>query len=70
MSVDIRNGWLRRDEAAAIMRAREGVFPGAYMGVSLEDILAGIDMGRETFDTLVRQFTNESIFGVPKAVAC
>jgi N-acetyl sugar amidotransferase len=70
LSVDIRNGLVGRDEAEALMRVREGLFPDAYMGVPLAKILDEIDISQGAFDMLVEQFTNKSIFGVAEAVAC
>ena len=62
ISVDIRQGRITRDMAAYIVRARDGLFPQRYAGVSIESVLAGIGMTKEELDTALEKHTNWEIF--------
>ena len=58
----LRRGRLTRDEALELVRMHDGKFPWTYLGKSLEDILAPLDMGLEEFQRVCDQFTNRRLF--------
>jgi N-acetyl sugar amidotransferase len=58
----LRRGRLTRSEALELVRMHDGKFPWTYLGKSLEDILAPLDMGLEEFQRVCDQFTNRRLF--------
>ena len=60
--LDVRFGRKTREDALAIVREHDGKFPWTYLGHSLEDILAEMDMTVEDFIAICDRFTNRSIF--------
>jgi N-acetyl sugar amidotransferase len=62
ISVDIRNGLIRREDAMQIVRDRDGLFPAWYMGVSINDVLPHIGMEWRAFTATVEKFTNHDLF--------
>lgn len=61
MSVDIRNGRLRRSDAAAVCFIKDGVFPETYAGVTIDEVLDRIEITRGRLNEIMWQFTNQSI---------
>lgn len=62
VSLHIRRERISRAEGMAIVKAKDGNFPWSYMGKSLEDILAHIDMDVDEFVRICDRFTNRKIF--------
>lgn len=62
VSVDVRKGLITRDEAMALVEARDGLFPTTYMGVPLARVLKDIGMSSDEFIGLCNQFLNRDIF--------
>lgn len=62
LSVDIRTGYMTRDEAIARAAIIEGIFPYEYMGVKYSDVLYRIGMKRDTFWKIANRFINKSLF--------
>lgn len=62
ISVDIRAGRITRETALAITCERDGLFPFAYLGVPLADILRRIGVTSSDFLTIARKFTNWALF--------
>lgn len=62
LSVDIRMGRITRDRALEILKDKESVYPGDYMGVSLRDIVGRIGMTEEGLRKSFDAFTNHSLF--------
>jgi N-acetyl sugar amidotransferase len=62
LSIDIRNGMIGRSEAYDVLRKIEGIFPEAYMGVSVEEIFSHIGISREQFLELSRGYVNHALF--------
>ena len=58
----IRRGRLQRSDAVKIVRMHDGKFPWEYLGCSLEEILADIDMTLEEFIKVCDRFTNKKLF--------
>jgi len=58
----IRRGRLTREDGLRIVREHDGKFPASYLGKSLEDILAPMDMTVEEFTKVCDRFTNKKIF--------
>ena len=44
------------------MKARDGKFPWSYLGKSLEEILAPLEMSVDEFVKVCDRFTNKKIF--------
>lgn len=62
ISVDIRNGRISREEAYAIVKDRDGLFPYGYMGVSVKDVCLHIGITFESLIDTMNRFTNWSLF--------
>lgn len=62
VSIDVRAGLRTRDEAMALVRERDGLFPLEYMGVPIDDVLGKIGMTREVFLKTCNTFTNFALF--------
>lgn len=62
VSVDIRNGRRSREEAMALVRERDGLFPHQYAGIDHYSVLGGISMGMTEADEIIARFTNEALF--------
>jgi N-acetyl sugar amidotransferase len=58
----LRRGRLTRQDAIEIVATHDGKFPHSYLGKSLTDILAPLDMTVEEFTKICDQFTNKKIF--------
>jgi len=58
----IRRGRLTRQDGLDAVRRLDGGFPWEYLGKSLEDILAPMNMGIDEFVRLCDKFTNKKIF--------
>jgi N-acetyl sugar amidotransferase len=58
----IRRGRLSREDGINLVRRHDGRFPNEYLGVTLEEILADIDMTREEFVKVCDRFTNKRLF--------
>jgi N-acetyl sugar amidotransferase len=58
----IRRGRLTRQDGLDIVRRLDGRFPSSYLGKSLEDILAPLEMTVEEFTRICDRFTNKKIF--------
>lgn len=60
--MQVRRGRLTREDAIALVRRHDGRFPGTYLGVPIERILAEIDMTFEEFTSVCDRFTNNRLF--------
>ncbi len=58
----IRRGRLSRNDGVAAVRRHDGRFPWSYLGVSLQEILAEMDMTVEQFVEVCDRFTNKKLF--------
>ena len=58
----VRRGRLTRQDALAIVSARDGKFPWTYLGKPLSEILEPLDMGVDEFIKVCDRFTNKKIF--------
>jgi len=58
----VRRGRMTRQDALAIVRARDGRFPWTYLGKPLADILEPLAMSVDEFIALCDRFTNKKIF--------
>lgn len=58
----IRRGRLTRQDGLDIVRRLDGRFPSSYLGKSLDDILAPLEMTVEEFTRICDRFTNKKIF--------
>lgn len=58
----IRRGRITRDQAKVLVAKHDGLFPWTYLGRSLEDILAPIDMTVPEFQKICDRFTNKRVF--------
>ena len=61
-SLHVRRGRITRQDALAIVKARDGKFPWTYLGKPLADILEPIDMSVNEFIAVCDRFTNKKIF--------
>lgn len=62
VSVDVRYGILKRQDAMRLVTARDGVFPLVYAGVPMTDILARLDLQWTDLDAIMDRFTNWDLF--------
>ena len=58
----VRRGRMTRHDAVAAVKKHDGKFPWSYLGKSLADILAPLDMSVEEFIRICDRFTNSKIF--------
>lgn len=58
----IRRGRLSRADAVQLVRMHDGKFPHRYLGHSLEEILADIEMSSDEFISICDRFTNKKLF--------
>lgn len=58
----IRRGRLTRQDGLEAVKRLDGNFPWEYLGKSLEDILAPLEMGVDDFIRVCDKFTNKKIF--------
>ena len=58
----VRRDRITRQDALEVVKARDGKFPWVYLGKSLEDILAPLDMSIDEFIKVCDRFTNKKIF--------
>lgn len=62
ISIDVRAGRVRREEAMRWVASHDGRFPEVYAGVSFGEVLDWIGMTRSQFNKIADQFTDWSIF--------
>jgi len=58
----VRRGRLTRNDALEIVKRLDGEFPWEYLGKSLEDILAPLELSVDDFIRVCDKFTNKKIF--------
>lgn len=58
----IRRGRLSREDALRLVKLHDGKFPWSYLGTSLEEILAELEMTTEEFIRICDRFTNKKLF--------
>jgi N-acetyl sugar amidotransferase len=58
----IRRNRISREDGLEIVKRHDGKFPASYLGKSLEDILAPLDMTVDEFTKVCDRFTNKKIF--------
>jgi N-acetyl sugar amidotransferase len=58
----IRRGRMLREDGIHLAKVRDGKFPRSYMGKSLEETLAPLDMTVEEFTKICDRFTNKKLF--------
>ncbi len=58
----IRRGRLTREEGQTLVKLHDGKFPWKYLGKSLEEILAPLDMSIDEFIKVCDRFTNKKLF--------
>lgn len=58
----VRRDRITRQDALEVVKARDGKFPWSYLGKSLEEILAPLDMSVDEFIKVCDRFTNKKIF--------
>ena len=63
MSVDIRAGRIKREDALSIVEARDGAFPFEYMGVRFQEVCDRIDMDIKDVLKTMDSFTSHELFG-------
>lgn len=61
-SIQIRRGRLSREDGLELVKLNDGNFPWKYLGKSLEEILAPLDISINEFVKLCDKFTNKKIF--------
>lgn len=62
ISLHIRRGRISRKRALDIVRMNDGAFPWTYLGKSLEEILAPLNLTVDQFMRICDDFTNEDLF--------
>jgi N-acetyl sugar amidotransferase len=60
--MSIRRGRLSRSDALEVVRLHDGRFPSSYLGYSLEEMLAEMDMDLDEFVAVCDRFTNKRLF--------
>ncbi|MFA5908696.1 MAG: N-acetyl sugar amidotransferase [Vicinamibacterales bacterium] len=58
----VRRGRITRQDALAMVKARDGRFPWTYLGKPLKDILEPLEMSVEEFIRICDRFTNKKLF--------
>jgi N-acetyl sugar amidotransferase len=58
----VRRGRLARADAVKLVQRHDGKFPWVYLGYSLEELLAEIDMTLDEFIRVCDRFTNKKLF--------
>ena len=58
----IRRGRLSREDAIELVKEHDGRFPWSYLGCSLEEICADLDMQLDEFVRICDRFTNKRLF--------
>lgn len=58
----LRRGRISRQDALEIVQERDGKFPWTYLGKSIEQILAPLDMTVDEFNKVCDTYTNKAIF--------
>lgn len=61
-SLHIRRGRMTRQDGMELVRRYDGAFPWGYLGKSLEQILADVDLDMEEFMKICDRFTNKKLF--------
>lgn len=61
-SMHVRRNRITREQAMQIVKNREGKFPRTYLGKSITEILARIDISLKRFEEICDQFTNHTLF--------
>ena len=62
ISVDVRYGRIDRAAALEWVRTNDGILSMDYAGVSLDDLLARMQVGRDWLEQQVRQWVNADLF--------
>jgi len=62
VSLHIRRGRLSRAEGMDIVKIHDGMYPHSYLGKSLADILAPLEISVSEFQQICDRFTNKKIF--------
>lgn len=58
----VRRGRITRQDAVEMVRMHDGKFPWTYLGKSIEEILAPLNMSVDEFIKVCDRFTNKKIF--------
>lgn len=58
----LRRGRITRSDAIEIVRRHDGQYPHSYLGKSLADILAPLEITPQQFDQICDRYTNKRIF--------
>ena len=58
----LRRGRLTRIDALNLVKMHDGKFPWSYLGKSLQDILAPLELTVDEFEKICDRFTNKKIF--------
>ena len=58
----VRRGRITRQDALAMVKARDGRFPWTYLGKPLKDILDPLEMSVDEFIRICDRFTNKKLF--------
>lgn len=58
----LRRGRLSRQDALELVRLHDGKFPGSYLGKSLANILAPLELSVDDFTAICDRFTNKKLF--------
>ena len=58
----VRRGRITRQDALAMVKARDGRFPWTYLGKPLKDILEPLEMSVDEFIRICDRFTNKKLF--------
>ena len=61
ISVDVRHGRITRGAALGWVREHDGHYPFTYAGYTLDEILGRIDVSKEKFHRIEKEFTNYDI---------
>ena len=62
VAVDVRTGRMTRAQAMELVQWRDGAFPEIYMGLSLDEILARIQITRQQLLNVLDRFTAWELF--------
>ena len=60
LSVDIRSGVISREVALKEVEMRDGVFPAAYCGIRIEDVLGRIGLKMGELNTIMADYTKQA----------
>ena len=68
ISVDVREGIVKRDEALKWVHQFDGIFPYEYLYVEADKVVGKIGMEWDSFVELLRQYTNWDLFDGEQAM--